>query len=201
MTHACRDHVRETLFFRVKFQPLCVAEYEIRKAEWAQRIILEQKNLNFDDLDTDNPKREHLLDSRLLWFLLQMDEKLDQILAHLSGRAKQEEFSEEGVGIDLSGGGMRIRVAKSLEKGQLLCAHLFLSSFPLLRIQLFGEVVYVKPRVHGENACYDVGVRFLDLDAEDRERIIACVFQKQRQVLRKMKGKDGMDEKFVQSIE
>jgi hypothetical protein len=201
MHQVCRDHVRESFFFKVKFQRLCMTEYQMKKAEWAERLSLERKSLHFDDLDADYQREVRACDSVLLGFFLEMDEKLDQIIAHLSGRSKQEEFSEEGVGIDLSGGGMRIGVAKPLDMGQLVCAKLFLSRLPLVRVHLFGEVVYVQARMHGEGACYKVGVRFLDLDAEDRERIIACVFQRQREVLRKMKGKDETDEEAIQSIE
>ena len=96
---------------------------------------------------------------------------------------------------------MKMRVPGPLEKGQLLCANLLLSRVPFVRVRVFGEVMNATPSGEETETCYDVGVQFLDLDVEERERIIACVFQRQREALRKRKGKNGTDEEVSQSAE
>lgn len=198
LPQACRDHVRETFFFKVRFQRLCREEYDRKKAEWDSRVYFERTGVQLSDLDADTPRGAPLVDAQLLGLFLEMDEKIDQIIAHLTGKTAYEGFWEQGIGINLSGGGMRVRVENSLEKGQLLCAHLLLSKIPLIRVMVLGQVIYAKPQQTSENSSYhDVGVQFLELDAEDRERIIASVFQRQREVLRKKKGKDGAYEEDI----
>jgi len=39
-----------------------------------------------------------------------------------------------------------------------------------------------------DQTSYHVGIKFLDLNLNDRERIIACIFQRQREAIRKGKG-------------
>jgi hypothetical protein len=178
---AFRDHVRESFFFKVAFQLLSQGEYEKKRA--------------------DNLPKSPCVDSNLMSFLMEIDKKLDQVISYLTGKGMQEEALEEGVGLDLSGGGMRMRVGKPLAKGQILCANLLLSRVPLERIRVFGEVVNVNLCKGKEATFYDVRVRFIDLDSEERDRIIACVFQRQREVLRKRRGKDGTAEEVTKSVE
>jgi hypothetical protein len=197
----CRDHVRESFSFKVEFQLLSPAEYEKKREEWEDELCLDKKKLKFEGLDADNHPNTSSVDSHLLSFLLEMDEKLDRVIDHLTGKGKLEELLEEGIGLDLSGGGMKMRVRKSIEKGQILCANLLLCRTPFVRVRLFGEVTNSSPSLGEGTTCYDVGVRFIDLDWEERERIIACVFQRQREVLRKRRGKDGTDEEVTKGVE
>ena len=198
---ACRDHVREAFHFRVKYRVICQSQYERTKAEWEEKLLFHRKTLKPGDVHSDSHEEGRALDSQIMAFLLEMDEKLDLLIAHMSGKEKRRDVLEEGVGLELSGGGMQVRVEKPVAVGELMRATLLLSRFPFVRVQVLAKVIHVKPRMIGEEALYDLGVQFLYLDDEDRERIIACVFQRQRQVLRRMKGKDGVNEEVIQSIE
>jgi|GEM_PF-1467676 len=196
-----RVFVRESFFFKIKFQRLTDAEYRAAKAEWEEQRSFNRKSLKAEDLDADTSQGASALDPCLLDFLLQMDDKLDQLIAHLTGVGKQEAKMEEGEGVDLCGGGMKMRLAAPLSVGQLLRADLLLSRFPFVRIHVFGEVVHVHTRCRGEAACWEAGVRFLDLDPEDIERIIACVFQRHRETLRKRKGMESTHEESAENSE
>jgi len=195
-----RVFVRESFFFKVKFQRLTDAEYQKARNEWAEQLSFNRKSLKFEDLDADT-NHWTPLDPCLLDFLMQMDDKLDQLIAHMTGEGKREGRMEEGEGVDVGGGGMKMRLENPLSVGQLLKADLLLARFPFVRVHVFGEVVHVATRFRGESACWEVGVRFLDLDSEERERIIACVFQRQREVLRKRKGKESTHEEVIESTE
>lgn len=201
---SCREHperrvfVRESFFFKVRFHRLTDADYQREKTQWAERQSFERKSLKFEDLDADMNCGPSPLDPCLLDFLMQMDDKLDQLIAHMTGEGKREPKMEDGEGVDLGGGGMKMKLENPLSVGQLLQADLLLSRFPFVRVHVFGEVVHANVRFRGEGACWEVGVRFLDLDSEERERIIACVFQRQREVLRKRKGKEGTYEEVTE---
>ena len=188
---ACRDHVREAFHFKVKYQVICQSQYEKTKAEWEEKLLFNRKTLKPGDVHSDSHEGTRALDSQIMAFLLEMDEKLDLLIAQMSGKEKGRDVLEEGIGLEISGGGMQIRVEKALDVGELMRATILLSRFPFVRVQVLAKVIHVKPRILGEETCYyEVGLQFLYLDDEERERIIACVFQKQRQVLRRMKGKE-----------
>ena len=116
------------------------------------------------------------------------NEKLDQILSLLSkGEGKKGPF-EEGIGLNISGSGMNVIVDKPVEPGRFMHAKFFLTKTRFLFIDVFGEVVRVIPSGEKGEKKYQLGIEFLDLNESDRERIIAVVFQKQRQTIRKKKG-------------
>jgi len=83
---------------------------------------------------------------------------------------------------------MKIIVDKPVEPGQIIQANFVLSRFPLVFIDLFGEVDRVTPVDEDGKTIYHLGGKFLDLDPNDRERIIGCVFQMQRGIIRKRKN-------------
>jgi len=194
-----RVFVRESLFFEIEFRTLSVEDYSKRKEDWAEQRSIKKKSLKREDLDADTYQGTTTLDPLILDFLMQMDDKLDHLIAHLTGKKKVDVATEEGEGIDLGGCGMKIKVASPLTVGALMEGDLLLSRLPLVRIHFFGEVVHVRLTYRDEKAWWEVGVRFLDLDSEDRERIIACVFQRQREVLRRRKGKESMHEGVLES--
>jgi hypothetical protein len=59
-----------------------------------------------------------------------------------------------------------------------------LSKFPLVVMDVFGEVIRVTQIQGLGKRCYHLGIRFLDLMESDREKLIACVFRRQREVIR-----------------
>lgn len=193
-----RAFVRESFLFKLKFQRLSKADYPKRRADWADQRSSNRKALKREDLDADVYPGAQALDPLPLDLLLQMDDKLDQLIAHVTGKKKIEVMAEEAEGIDLGGGGMRIRAESPLTVGELIEGDLLLSRFPFVRVHFFGEVVEAWLTYREEKACWEVEVRFLNLDSEDRERIIACVFQRQREVLRRRKGIEWTDEEQVQ---
>ena len=69
----------------------------------------------------------------------------------------------------------------------ILHTNLVLSRNPNVSIEAFGIVVWASPFYRDEGTRYCLGVRFVDLDSESRERIITYVFQQQRGVLRRRK--------------
>jgi c-di-GMP-binding flagellar brake protein YcgR len=121
-------------------------------------------------------------------FLLYMDEKLDQIMAILYkyGRVDKEPYSL-GIGVNIGGAGMKIIADKPVEHGQIIHTSFVMSRLPFVFIDVFGEVIHVKPVDKDGKAAYSLGIKFLNLNLNDRESIIACVFQRQREIIRKMK--------------
>jgi len=179
-----RSYVRGELSFKVRFRVMSPEEYETVKMS-GNRTVSPHRRLSVDSNNTNRAATQITPNAFMIDFLLQLDEKLDQILAMLSKDGEAKGLLNQGMGVNISGSGMNIIVDKPVEPGQIIHANFVLSRLPLVFIDLFGQVVRVAPVDEDGEGTYHLGIKFLDLDPDDRERIIACVFQRQREIIRK----------------
>lgn len=178
-----RTDVRGDLSFSVSYRFLTPDEYRVKKGTIEQIVHPGKKRLKLETGGTDDRRRDS--DSWVVDFLLQMDEKMDRILDLLTEKENRHEEIFQGVGINISGSGMRLRVDRPVEAGQVIHTDFVLSRFPYIRLSLFGRIVQAIPLQEGDNAIYDLGVKFLDIDDTARDQIIARIFQIQRETIRK----------------
>lgn len=87
---------------------------------------------------------------------------------------------QKGNMLDLSGGGMRFQSREKLDKGSILYAHLELPSGAL---GTPGRVCRVEPI--DDTKFFSVSVDFYQISERDRDRIIRCVFDIQRDLRKK----------------
>jgi c-di-GMP-binding flagellar brake protein YcgR len=83
--------------------------------------------------------------------------------------------------VDLSGGGMRIKLKDNLNAGDKIKI-----TIPLDKdiIQLEGEIVRIEPEENAKrNIC---GISFIDLEERTREKIIRFIFQVMRDQMKKV---------------
>jgi len=186
-----RSYVRGDVSFKVKFKIMSPDEYQDLKRSNKEIFSHDTREEGIDITDTDNKDANITPNTCLIDFLLYMDEKLDQILAFVSKDVADKESFNQGIGSNISGSGMNIITDKPLEPGEIIHTNFVLSRFPLVFIDVFGEIVRVTPVDEDGKTSYHAGTKFLDLNLNDRERIIACVFQSQREAIRRKK-----DEKF-----
>lgn len=185
-----RSYVRGDISFQVKFKIMSPEEYQDLKRSNKEFFSHDTREKGIDITDTGN-KDDHIVpNTYLIDFLLYMDEKLDQILAFVSQDMADKESLNQGIGSNISGSGMNIITDKPLELGKIIHTNFVLSRFPLVFIDVFGEIVRVTPVDEDGKTSYHLGTKFLDLNLNDRERIIACVFQRQREAIRESKGKE-----------
>lgn len=82
---------------------------------------------------------------------------------------------------DISGGGLRAMVGERIEMGSQILVDILLDNeriavkAEVVRCQLFDDTV----------KRYDCGLRFLEVEEKDRSRIIAFIFEKQRNLRKK----------------
>lgn len=191
MSKENRSYVRGDILFKVKFSLFNRKEYENYERSKEEHFSLSESPQELGFPDSDDPSVS-IPDSNLINFLIQMDEKLDQILLLLSkGEAKKGSF-EEAVGINISGSGMNIIVDKPVESGRVIHAKFFLTKAPFLFMDVFGEVVRVIRSEEKGEKNYKLGIEFLNLSEHDRDRIITAVFQNQRQTIRNNKSMDSI---------
>lgn len=184
-----RSYVRGNFSFKIKFKTMTLSEYEAL-VESNEAISPQFQNQSLVDIaDTIKSANTALADASLINYLVQMDEKLDQILELLTKDKKIEGLFGQGFGLNISGSGMNIMVDEPVETGQIIHSKFYLSKIPLVFMDIFGEVVRVTTIEETGKILYSLGIKFLDLSVNDQERIIASVFQNQRGAIRK--GKSG----------
>lgn len=187
-----RTYVRGDIVFKVKFSLLTRETYENEERSKANRFSLMLSPQEMVFTEADEPVARNT-DGNLINFLIQIDEKLDQILTLLSKGDDKKGSAGEGVGINISGSGMNMIVDKPVDLGMIIHAKFFLTKAPFLFLDLFGEVVRVIPSEEKGKKTYQLGIEFMDLCESDRERIITAVFQQQRQEIRNRKSKAPFD--------
>lgn len=192
-----REYVRAALWADVEFTVVAADGYQAvsRSEQQPYRRSISQAALPLDEggqYEADGTFHSNLID-----FLIHIDDKLDRVLKLLSksygleaSACKDDKGGEDlfvGQGSDISGTGMSVICDRALEPGQILKASFMISRFPVIPLVLFGRVVRVIPVQEDGKQRYQVVMRFIDLDEEDREKIIAYTFQVQRDAIRKRK--------------
>jgi len=187
ISHERRSYVRGAFPFKVRYRLLTPDEYQKLK-QTINQIPYPEEEIGSEIADQDTRDVEISLNSCLIDFLLKMDEKLDQILARLSKEETETDYlAKQGVGMNISGSGMNMVVLEPAQPGQIIHTHFVLSKIPLFYLDAFGEILWVTPSEDNDGKAFNLGIEFLDLKPADQERIIACVFQRQRKSLRQRK--------------
>ncbi|MBW1739578.1 MAG: PilZ domain-containing protein [Deltaproteobacteria bacterium] len=191
-----REYVRTPLWVDVEFTILDEDEYEaVRRSERPPPRFISQEAL--PPGEEGQYQADSAFHSNLIDFLIHIDQKLDRILKLLSKVPGLEvpAFKDDkckgdlfvGKGLDISGAGMSVICDKPIEPGRILRASFMISRFPIIPLVVFGEVVRTTPVQDDGKQRYQVVIKFIDLDEEDKEKIIAYTFQVQRDAIRKKK--------------
>ena len=188
VTKERRSDVRADFTFQIKYKIMTTEEFEDLKRFDKEIFSSSNEGQSFDIIASET-STESTANAALINYVLQIDEKLDQILELLSKDGSVAVPFRPGLGQNISGSGMQIVIEQPVESGQIINAKFFLSKLPLVFMDIFGKVIRVAQEDEDGRVLYKVGIKFLDLNIGDRERIIASVFQKQRENLRKRKNK------------
>jgi PilZ domain len=180
-----RSFVRANLSYKVKFRVITEEEYKKIRGTGNRVPSPDEKGLIFDSTDTDERLNGIAANQFLVDLLFHIDDKLERILTVLSKDEPDLVVFDQGAGLNIGGSGMKIIVDIPVEPGQIIHTNLVLSKFPSMFLDVFGEVVRAAPVDEDGKTVYQLGVKFLDLDINDREKIIACVFHRQREIIRR----------------
>jgi hypothetical protein len=174
-----RSYVREKFSFMVRYAVISPEEY--KELEMQSDRSFSPKTISVDIDRKDVAISEYYFIAN---FLLQMDEKLNQIVNLLSKDGNGSVSLNQGLGVNISGSGMNILTDSSVKKGAIIRMEFVLSRLPLIFINAFGKVIQASRVDENGKNMYSLGVEFLDLDSDYREKIISCVFKKHREAIR-----------------
>ena len=125
--------------------------------------------------------------SYLMEFMFQINAKLDTVIGLLGGEKSDQNIIEVLETVNISGSGISLIVSSSVDVGILLDISLFIPNFPLGVFNVQGEVIRVEPKRRGPRGLFEIGVKFLNMSDEERERLIAYTFRQQRKTIRDIK--------------
>ena len=87
----------------------------------------------------------------------------------------EEEAWKKGIILDLSGGGMKIKIEEKLSLRDRVTVNIFIAENE--KVQIVGEVVRVEKSNTGEYIC---GLKFKEISERTRDKIIQKVFEQMR---------------------
>ena len=116
--------------------------------------------------------------------LLNIDRKLNLIISSLiEGKGSLDLPKIRRVNISASGA--RFSTDDRIESGTRLWIKIFLSIYPFSPLYLIGEVTRSeKTFVKGDESSYMTAIKYINLNEDERDRIIRYVLSNQREVLK-----------------
>ncbi|MBU3949784.1 MAG: PilZ domain-containing protein [Proteobacteria bacterium] len=198
-----RSDVRTSLSYAVKYEIISPEEYYLIKNKSDSLLNPDRKKLKIDPVLSDNNAKIDsdlkidYYDDALLKFLVKMDEKLDIILSMLSTNEARSKTFNQGTCNNISASGISLVTSEPASKGQIVHVNIDLCKLPPVYIDAYGEIVRTTGIYEDNIPMYNLGIKFIDLDEKDREKIVAYIFSKQREDLRN--GKTGSDQHMMDS--
>ncbi|MDA0999759.1 MAG: PilZ domain-containing protein [bacterium] len=187
-----RAHIRSAEAFSVYFMPVSKEEFK----EFGPLYSSQPTNMRQEEGLPVPSSREAKLtsagapDSALLRILERIEDKLDRLLVGgglAEDRSKGPAF-EIGSCIDLSASGVRFSTRWPLSKGWYVKVIITTPEAPPTTVVALARVVRVDKEE--EDSTYDTACNFEAIHEEDRERLIAYIFKRQREIARLRRG-DG----------
>jgi len=188
-----RSYIRGDFSYKVKFRVMATDECRLEKIAGDPISLRDEKILKIKAITADNKEKDMPLNAALIDFLIQMDEKLDQILSALTDSDSRDLLSRECRGVDISASGMGIITDCPVEAGQIIHANIILSRLPFVSMEVIGRIVQVTTADGEDKNVVHAGIRFLDLEPQDKEKIIKCVFQNERASIRDKKLREDAE--------
>jgi hypothetical protein len=179
-----REFVRTDLSIQATLVP--IDQKELGRKLSLKQIFSSDRDEALDDPDASNSTKNAIYD--LAEFLIQINEKIDRITDFLGIDQADEDSLQVIRTINISGSGISMVVTYPLQIGQLLDISLSIPGFPLGVFRARGEIMRSLQLKGEESHLYEAGIRFLDLNEEQRERLISFTFRQQRETIRKKKN-------------
>ena len=137
--------------------------------------------------DSERSGTQDAVISYLMEFMFQINAKLDIVIDLLGGEKSNQKTIEVLETVNISGSGVSLVVSGSVDVGLLLDISLFIPNFPLGVFNVQGEVIRVEPKRGDSSDLFEIGIKFLNMSDEERERLIAYTFRQQRRTIRDTK--------------
>ena len=128
------------------------------------------------------------IDPFILNSLIDINLKLNLIISAISSEGKKNIFNRAPIEANLSEGGLGFTTMEEFSEGDICTLEIMLPVFPIAIIKTLGKAVRIKALPEGGAS---IGLQFINIKEEDRDKIVHYIFKKQREWLRTNKAKSG----------
>ena len=187
-----RAHVRMDVVLLMKYLKLTPEECEdldtITNAE--DKADLSPLSFSLRPFMEGEGREEELgnIDPFILNSLIDINLKLNLIISAISSEGKKNIFNRVPIEANLSEGGLGFTTRDDISEGDICALEIMLPVFPIAIIKTLGKAVRIKPLPEGGAS---IGLQFINIKEEDRDKIVHYIFKKQREWLRTNKVKSG----------
>ena len=196
-TKADRQDVRVPDLLRLRIQVIPPED----KEAVLDRMALERLTTGLDEpvfhserVERQMQKHHTLPGNVIMNRLSAIEAKLDALIHFMTEKDLEDRWGAP-IPVNFSAGGLMFPSDVAYEEGSLLRLELLMQTLPPRPIVTLSEVVRQRekhPEWHSDKL-HRVGVRFVDIDTEDRDRIAHRVFDVQRMILRRAKDADDQE--------
>jgi hypothetical protein len=128
------------------------------------------------------------IDPFILNSLIDINLKLNLIISAISSEGKKNIFNRAPIEASLSEGGLGFTTMEAISEGDICALEIMLPVFPIAIIKTLGKAVRITALPEGGAS---IGLQFINIKEEDRDKIVHYIFKKQREWLRTNKAKSG----------
>ncbi len=116
--------------------------------------------------------------------LLDIEQKLNLIIRHLSMQKEGKTVIPKEMEIEISASGITFDTEEPLTVGDILKLKMILPLYPIVYLTIFSEVAGIERFGDRRNK---VSIYYLDLSDDTRDKIISYLFKRQREAIRNEK--------------
>lgn len=181
-----REFVRTELAIQASLVP--IDQRELNRKHYLKQMVSGGYGADLDDADEDRSSftRQAIYD--LAELLIQTHEKIDRIMDFLGVKQTDADSLQVVRTVNISGSGISLIITHPLEIGQFVDISLSIPGFPMGVFRAQGEVKRMSPLKGKESHLYEAGIQFLNLNEDQRERLISFTFRQQRKTIRQRKN-------------
>ena len=196
-----RNSVRILDSFNINYNIVTQKEYNKKASIFISRRTASRSATRSSDTEAFSFDWSHIEDEvdfdpvlvKILFYLDQKIDKIisnqDRILKNFDTEEEEQELSEAGECIDISGSGAHMLVTEELNPGTLLELTIEPPFNTSIQIILLGEISRISKSKDKENNGFEASITFTAINEDDRENLIKYIFQRQRELISSRKKK------------
>ncbi len=124
-------------------------------------------------------------------YMQMINKKLDIILDLLNKTKDEELYISKYIDVNISGSGIRFTSEVELHTNEYVELKIVLPRHPYPKITTLCQVVRSQTSEAGDRVDWEVALKFLTINEDDRDLLISYIFEKERELLRNRKEQAG----------
>ncbi len=199
-----RNSVRIPDSFTINYNIVTQKEYTKKTSLYTSRRTASRPGARNSKVEAFSFDWSHIEDEEdfdpvLVKILFYMDQKMNKIIANqekilnkVDTEEEEQDISQTGECIDISGSGVNMLVTEELNQGSLLELKIEPHINPPIQIILLGKLSRTCQLKDKDNNDFKASITFTAINEDDRESLIRYIFQRQRELISSRKKSNNL---------